>query len=80
MPEDSDRLVRCFASVFPGLPAELIPTVRADTLPEWTSLAAVTLMALVEEEFAVRLDILELPELDSFTAIEAYLRGRSLVS
>jgi acyl carrier protein len=62
--------------VFPGLTAAEIPSASVETVAEWDSLAAVTLMAVVEEEFAVRIDELDLPELDSFEAFQDYLHAR----
>ena len=45
MVKQTDRLVRCFAAVFPNVPAELIPLASVDNVPEWDSLASVTLVA-----------------------------------
>jgi acyl carrier protein len=71
----STRLARCFASVFPDVGVAEIPSASVDTVAEWDSLAAVTLMAVVEQEFGVRIDELDLPELGSFTAFRDYLHA-----
>ena len=73
MPEREDRLVRCFASVFPALTPEEIRTASAESIEAWDSLAAVTLVAVVEQEFGVEIDPLDLPELSSFGAFRTYL-------
>lgn len=73
MPERESQLVRCFSCVFPDLPVERIPSARAQSLELWDSLASVTLAALVQETFGVEIDLLDLPELDSFEAFRAYL-------
>jgi len=70
------RLIRCFASVFPALSTEEIPQASTETVDLWDSLAAVTLAAVLEEEFGVPIDPLDLPELSSYTAVRAYLENR----
>jgi acyl carrier protein len=68
-----DRLNRCFASVFPELSAEELRNVSAATVPAWDSLAAVTLVAVLEQEFNTQIDWMDLPELTSYEAIRNYL-------
>lgn len=69
------RLVRCFASVFPDLASDEIPGANITTVPRWDSLAAVTLAAVVQEEFDVEIDLLDLGKLDSFRAFQEHLRS-----
>jgi acyl carrier protein len=73
------RLRDCFAAVFPSaLPGQL-EQATIETIPEWDSLATVTLVAVIEEEFAVALEVEELEQLDSFEhvlqLVELKLRG-----
>ena len=74
MSELESRLIRCFSSVFPALAPEEIGAASAQSLAAWDSLAAVTLVAVVQQEFSVQIDLLDLPELDSFAAFQTYLR------
>ena len=74
MSESESRLLRCFLSVFPALSPDEIRAASAQSLAEWDSLAAVTLVTVVQEEFSVEIDLLDLAELDSFQAIWTYLR------
>ena len=75
--QDLDRrLTRCFASVFPTLSAGQIPEASTEMVAAWDSLAAVTLAAVLEEEFGVPIDPLDLPELNSYAAAKAYLENR----
>ena len=74
MSELNSRLIRCFSSVFPVLTPEEIIAASAQSLAAWDSLAAVTLVAVVQQEFDVQIDLLDMPELDSFEAFESYLR------
>jgi acyl carrier protein len=74
MSERENRLIRCFASVFPGLTAEELRTVGIESSSGvWDSLSTVTLAAVVEEEFDLEIDEAVLPELDSFPAFLRYL-------
>ncbi len=73
MAELDDRLTRCFASVFPALSPAEIPKASVETVPDWDSLAAVTLVAVLEQEFDTQIDLLELPEFTSYAAIRNYL-------
>jgi len=73
MCEQENRLVRCFASVFPWLRPEEIRNISAKSAESWDSLSAVTLSAVVQEEFGLDIDPEILPELDSFEAFRTYL-------
>ena len=71
-----ERLTRCFTAVFPKIPVESITTVSIKTVKEWDSLAAVTLIVVLEEEFGIRIRTHELASLHSFVTIENYLLKR----
>jgi acyl carrier protein len=68
-----ERLVRCFGMVFPALPESGIQNASPKTVKEWDSVAAITLVTVLEEEFEVSLDFEVMAELDSFPKIAAYL-------
>jgi acyl carrier protein len=74
MPELDDRLTRCFASVFPSVPADQIHAASVESVPTWDSLSAVTLIAVLEQEFDTQIDLMELPELTSYQAVRDYLQ------
>ena len=76
MAELSDRLARCFSSVFPALTQEEIRAATVASLVDADSLASVTLLAVIDEEFGVQIDLESLLELESFQKIEQYLRGK----
>ena len=73
------RLRDCFAAVFPSAAPGELEQASTDTLPGWDSLATVTLVAVVEEEFAVVLELEDLEQLTSFARVyqlvEAKLAG-----
>jgi acyl carrier protein len=47
------RLIRCFAAVFPGLSDDQIVSASVDTVEAWDSVAAATLVSVIEEEFGI---------------------------
>jgi len=72
--ELENRLITCFASVFPGLTEAEIRNATADSVGTWDSLSFVTLTAVVQEEFNLEIDEDALPDLDSFQALRDYLQ------
>ncbi len=73
MPDMDARLTRCFASVFPSLSPEEIRAASVESVAAWDSLAAVTLVAVLEQEFDTQIDLMELPDLTSYAAVRNYL-------
>jgi acyl carrier protein len=74
MDEMKQPLAKCFAVVFPDLKeAEIFSATQAN-VASWDSIAAITLVNVVEEEFNIQLDFEILPELTSFESILAHLK------
>ena len=74
MQDLEQRLVRCFSSVFPELSEEQIRSATIDSVPDWHSLASVTLVSLVQEEFGLQVSLSDLPNLISFSAVQNYVQ------
>lgn len=56
MPPLSDvetRLRGCFEVVFPNVPPDVLGTASVETLDGWDSIATVTLVGVIEDEFGV---------------------------
>ena len=68
-----ERLVQVFEATFPDVPHAEIRSASIETLPEWDSLQAVTLMTLLEEEFSITISPFDLPELGSYDSVRDYL-------
>jgi acyl carrier protein len=77
MDETKARLERCFAAAFPGLSATQMEQASPATMAAWDSVASVTLFALVEEEFALEIDVQDMQELLSFQKLLEYLRKKT---
>jgi len=76
--EQESRLVRCFSAVFPWLTPEEIRNVNAESSEIWDSLTAVTLVAVVEQEFGVEIPQELVPQLASFGDVLTYLEQRNV--
>jgi acyl carrier protein len=77
MPDLDERLVRCFRAVFPKLDEKSIPTIRSEQVSEWDSMASVTLVRVLEEEFGIPIDLFDLEDLRGFQDVRGYIEDRS---
>jgi acyl carrier protein len=71
--ETEIRLARCFSALFPELTADEIPRASPASVASWDSLAAINLVAIVEEEFGVEIPPDAVDEMGSFGQIVDYL-------
>ncbi|HEY7306811.1 MAG TPA: acyl carrier protein [Bryobacteraceae bacterium] len=76
MDEIQGRLMKCFQLVFPELPDAEIHAASQSSVPEWDSVASITLLNVIEDEFQITMDLERAAEFDSFQRIEDYLQGR----
>jgi acyl carrier protein len=74
MDEVRSRLIKCFETVFPDMPAEQIPNATQTSVANWDSIAAITLLNVIEDEFQITMDLEMAGELDSFSKILDYLK------
>jgi acyl carrier protein len=70
------RLENVFATVFPDLQPNKIRTASQDSVETWDSVAAITLLNLIEEEFGVQMEFEDIGDLTSFSSIAEYLKGK----
>jgi acyl carrier protein len=74
MDEKETRLAECFLAVFPELSADDITKASSSSVDSWDSVAVVTLLSVVEEEFGISIEVDDLARFDSFRGILSYLR------
>ncbi|HVB85963.1 MAG TPA: acyl carrier protein [Candidatus Dormibacteraeota bacterium] len=74
MDEMEQRLAACFVSVLPDLSPDEIRDASASTVASWDSVATVTLLAVVEEEFGISIADEDPARFDSFKNILSYLQ------
>ena len=73
-----ERLKRIFVTIFPHLSPNKIETADVETVETWDSVAAITLINLLEEEFGIEIDLDRASELRSFSEILGYLKERGV--
>ena len=67
------RLSKCFAAVFPQLDENQIRQASLGAVEGWDSVATVTLLTVIEEEFGVQFGPEDLERLVSYESIKDYL-------
>jgi acyl carrier protein len=75
MDEIRSRVVKCFQLVFPDVPESEIPALSQASVAAWDSVAAITLINVVEDEFQIQMDLDKMADLDSFELVCDYVRS-----
>ena len=70
------RLESVFAVVFPDLSPEQLRNASQNSVDTWDSVAAITLMNLIEEAFGIEMDFGDVAELTTFSQIADYIKGK----
>jgi acyl carrier protein len=65
--ESKEKLLKCFSSVFPELNSVEIESASIETTNGWDSIAQVTLLTLVSEEFGLEVDFEKFEDATSFS-------------
>lgn len=71
------RLTRCFQLIFPELGGREISEATPASISRWDSIATVTLVNVIEEEFDMQIALEDIEEAVSFTALLNYLQRRA---
>jgi acyl carrier protein len=74
----SDPLISLFAEGLGVDPASLSDGTSPDNTTEWDSLAAITLVSLIEEEFDVRLSAREIMKMQTIGLARSVLQGKGV--
>ena len=74
--EIAQRLARCFRQVFPELNSDQIHLAAQENIAGWDSIAHVTLLGLIGEEFGIEIDFEQFTEATSFAAIVELIRAQ----
>lgn len=69
-----EKLNRCFALTFPNLDPAKYATANAQNVNEWDSIAQLTLLTVIGEEFGREIDFEEFEGATSFEALAQALR------
>lgn len=71
------RVARCFANAFPDLAEDKIPSISQSNLSSWDSVAHITLIASLSEEFGLDLDLESPDEFASFASVVNFLQAHT---
>ena len=74
--ERFERLVNCFKKVFPKMNRADIPSATQESTAAWDSIAQVTLISLIGEEFGIDPDFEEFEQATSFASILDLLQAK----
>jgi acyl carrier protein len=66
--------------VFSSAAGDEIRTSQFEAISGWDSLKGVMLLAVLDEEFGIQMDVPELLELGSFAAVKEYLSKQGLLA
>jgi acyl carrier protein len=78
MDSTEEQVIECFLAVFPSLTRDQIRNASPTTVEQWDSIAGITLLTVLEEQFGISVAAADLPGLVSFASILDYIRGRQL--
>jgi acyl carrier protein len=73
-----DPLIDVFAEGLQLDPAALSEETSPENTPQWDSLAAMTLVALIEDSFEVRLSTREIMKMNSIAAARGVLQSKGV--
>jgi acyl carrier protein len=76
MSTENAQLVRCFQAAFGDLAVEQVPNASVETLERWDSLQTLILVAVLEEEFGLRIPAHDFSALRSYASVRDYLHDR----
>ena len=71
------RVIQCFSNVFPDLSEAEIERASTASLAAWDSVAHVTLLSSIAEEFGTSFELEDFEELVSFPLIVDHLENQS---
>lgn len=80
MIDDDDRLMRCFELAFPSATRDEVRAAEFNAISGWDSLRGVTLLAILEEEFGVEIELPMLLDLKTFDVLKRYLLQLGIIS
>jgi acyl carrier protein len=72
-----ERVSRCFSNVFPNLREEEIQRASTASLAAWDSVAHVTVLSAIAEEFGQSFELEDFEELVSFQLIVDHLENKA---
>jgi acyl carrier protein len=76
MSDIQPRVATCFMNVFPDLAEADVPRASQASIAQWDSVAHVTLLSAIAEEFQIELDEESFESLSSYLLVVDFVEGR----
>jgi len=76
MNDTTKKVARCFCNVFPDIRQDEIPGASTSSLAAWDSVAHITLLSAIAEEFGLDFELEDFEELVSHAQIIDYLESK----
>ena len=76
MDDVNAKAARCFTRVFPDLKAEDVSRASTASMAAWDSVAQVTLLSTISEEFGVEFEMEDFEQLVSYPLIVDHLESK----
>jgi acyl carrier protein len=76
MNDISTRVSQCFQAVFPHLDAGDLPRASQASIPQWDSVAHVTLLSAISEEFGIEIDDEAFETLTSYLLVADFVESQ----
>ena len=73
----AEQLARCFSLAFPQMDPSRYSTASAENTNGWDSIAQVTLLSLIGEEFGIDIDFEEFEDATSFESLASRISRMS---
>ena len=77
MSEIETRVAGCFSNVFPNVPQSELARASTSSLAAWDSVAQVTLLSSIAEEFGLDFELEDYEGLVSYALIVDYLKSKT---
>lgn len=71
------RVADCFCALFPNYSREELLTATRESIPEWDSLAGITLLTILQQEFHLDIDLTDLEHFNSVQAVLGYVTANA---
>jgi acyl carrier protein len=72
-----DRVALCFSNVFPAIPPAELAGASTASVATWDSVAQVTLLSSIAEEFGLDFELEDFEQLTSYQLIVDYLEKKA---
>jgi acyl carrier protein len=75
-----DRVLDCFCAVFPNYSRDELLTATRESISEWDSLAGITILTVIQQEFHLDIDLGELEHFNSVETVTKYVLVHSTIT